>query len=62
MESFASKSPTKEGVRFFHGTMVARLFARGTQGRADFSRSLKQEAHEVIEEYCPKLLSAQHVG
>jgi hypothetical protein len=61
-EAFGSKSPTKEGVYFSHGTMVARLFAKGTQGRADYSRSLRQEADEMIEELGPNMLSSQQLG
>ena len=40
-EAFGSTHPTKEGDFFKHGTVVARMFARGTQGRADLVRSLK---------------------
>ena len=37
-------------------------FAKGTQGRADYSRSLKQEAQEIIEELGPQMLSSQQLG
>ena len=30
-QAFGSKHPSKEGVFFSHNTMVARMFARGTQ-------------------------------
>ena len=43
-QAFGSKHPTKEGVFLSHGTIVARMFARSTQGRADYPRSLKAEA------------------
>ena len=57
-EAFGANNPTKEGVYFSHGTMVARLLANGTQGRADYSRSLKQEAQDMIEEFGPKMISS----
>ena len=34
MQAFGSKHPTKEGVFLSHGTVIARMFARGTQSRA----------------------------
>jgi hypothetical protein len=46
--AFGTKSPTKEGVYFSHGTMVARMFARCSQGRADTARSLRLEVQDVI--------------
>ena len=61
-QAFGSKHPTKEGVFLSHGMTVARMFARGTQGRADYSRSLKAEAHELLEQHGPKLLSSQQMG
>jgi hypothetical protein len=48
-EAFGSTRPTKEKVFFQHGTVVARMFARGTQGRADLVRSLKTEAQGLLE-------------
>ena len=42
-EACGSTHPTKEGVFFKHGTVVARTFARGTQGRADLVRSLNTD-------------------
>ena len=37
--------------------MVARMFAKGTQGRANKSRQLLMEAAGVLEEFGPKILS-----
>ncbi|MFM7978101.1 MAG: hypothetical protein ACKPKO_02200, partial [Candidatus Fonsibacter sp.] len=37
MEAFGSTIPTKEGVFWTHGSMAARMFAKRTQGRPDFS-------------------------
>ena len=61
-QAFGSKHQTKEGVFLSHGTIVARMFARGTQGRADYSRSLKAESHELLEQHGPKMLSSQQMG
>ena len=30
MHAFGSTHPTKEGVFFWHGTVIARMFAKGT--------------------------------
>ena len=40
-QAFGSKHPAKEWVFLSHGTIVARMFARGTQGIADYSRSFE---------------------
>ena len=53
MHAFGSKLPTKEGVFLSHGTVIARMFARGTQSRADLARSLKTEAQELLEQHGP---------
>jgi hypothetical protein len=45
-----------------HGPMVAILFAKRTQGRVDSSRSLNQEAQEIIEDLGPKMVSSQQLG
>ena len=60
-EAFGSTHPTKEGVFFKHGTVVARMFARGTQGRADLVRSLKTEPQDLVEQHGPSVLSQQQL-
>ena len=61
VEAFGSKYPTKENVYFQHGSVVARMFARGTQGRADLVRSLRPEAQDLLEQHGPSLLSQQQL-
>ena len=58
MEALKSKHPTKSEVVDKHGALVARIFAKGTQGRADVSRSLRPEVKNAVEEHGPQLLSA----
>ena len=54
MKAFGD-NPTKEGVFRRHGALVARMFARGAEGRADTARPLRLEAQEVVEAMGPKL-------
>jgi hypothetical protein len=61
LEAFGTKHPTKENVYFQHGTVVARMFGRGTQGRADLVRSLKTEAQGLLEQHGPNVLSQQQL-
>ena len=61
MEAFGSTHPTKEGVFFNHGTVVARMFAKGTQGRADLVRSLKTGAQGLLEQHGPTVLASQQL-
>ena len=59
--AFGSTHPTKEGVFLSHGTVIARMFAKGTQGRADLVRSLKSEAQDLLEQHGPTVLSTQQL-
>ena len=60
-EALSSTRPTKENVFFQHGTVVARMFARGTQGRADLVRPLKTKAQGLLEQHGPSVLSQQQL-
>ena len=51
IEAFGTKYPTKEGVFRNHGPMVARMFAKGSQGRANKARQLRAKAASIIEQY-----------
>ena len=52
--AFGDKHTAKERVFHNHGPMVARMFARGTQGRADTTRSLRAESRELVKDLGPK--------
>ena len=58
MEAFGHKNPSRTEVFETHGALVASMFAKGTQGRADISRSLRQEVGEMVETHGPNFLSA----
>ena len=57
VQAFGKKNPTKSEAFKNYGPMVARMSARGTQGRANKSRQLRLEAAGAIESYGPKILS-----
>ena len=48
VQVFGTKNPTKESVVLRHGPMVARMFAKGSQGRANKARQLRAKAASII--------------
>ena len=60
--AFGDKNPTQEMVFYNHGPMVARMLARGTQGRADTTRSLRNQGRELVEDVGPKFMTEAHMS
>ena len=57
VQAFGTKNPSKEGVFLRHGPMVARMFAKGSQGRANKARQLRAKAASIIEKYGAQILT-----
>ena len=55
-QAFVTKYPTKDKVFLNHGPMVARMFAKGSQGRANKARQLRAKAASIIEQYGEQIL------
>ena len=60
-EVFGSKYPTKESVFINQGPMVARMFAKGSQGRANKARQLRAKAASIIEQYGAQILTGSQL-
>ena len=57
-EAFGATNPSRTDVVERYGFLVGGVFSKGTQGRADASRALRQQVGELIETHGPKVLSA----
>ena len=57
VQAFCTKYLTKEGVFFHHGPMAARMFAKGSQGRAHKARQLQAKAASIIEQFGEQILT-----
>ena len=56
-EAFGMTNPSKDYAFNSQGGLVARLFSKGAQRRADLFRALLKELQPIIEEHGPKILS-----
>ena len=57
VQAFGTTYRTKESVFLHHGPMVARMFAKGSQGRANKARQLRAEVASIIEQYGEPILT-----
>ena len=57
VQVFGTKNPTKESVVLRHGPMVARMFAKGSQGRANKARRFRAKVASIIQDFCEQILT-----
>ena len=60
-EAFGTTHPSRTQVIDMYGFLVGGVFPKGTQVRADISRSLRQQVGELVETHGPKVLSGDEL-